>query len=158
MKSAWKVMPLMLLCWPMMSEADVGVIAVVAELSHQCSITFCCCVTDGIRGAVWQNGVWHGSAYEAKVCQWIPPCGKNGTHWYTLTLAEHLWRPNGGCEHSEAVGDAFQQWRLQQWVTTGSNFYQLGMEALVLCWWKCIANDGDYIEKQCFVAKNVLYQ
>jgi len=24
------------------------------EHSHQCSITFCCCVTDGNRGAVWQ--------------------------------------------------------------------------------------------------------
>ena len=28
-------------------------------------------------------------------------------------LPEHLWRPNSGCEHSEALGGAFQQW--QQW-------------------------------------------
>ena len=106
-RAALKVMPPILWCWPMISEADVGAMAVEAEPSHQYSITFCCCVTDGSRGAVWQNGVWHGSAYEAKVCHWIPPCIKNGTHWHSLMLAEHLWRPNNGCQHSEAVGGAF---------------------------------------------------
>ena len=25
-------------------------------------------------------------------------------------LAEHLWRPNIGCEHSEVVSGVFQQW------------------------------------------------
>ena len=34
---------------------------------------------------------------------------KNGTHWYSLMLAEHLWRLNSGCEHSEVTGDVFQQ-------------------------------------------------
>ena len=34
-----------------MSEVDVGGIAVEAEPSHQYPITFCCCVTDGNRGA-----------------------------------------------------------------------------------------------------------
>ena len=38
------------------------------------------------------------SADEAKVWNLIPPHGKNGTHWLTLTLAECLWRPNSGCE------------------------------------------------------------
>ena len=68
-----KVMPPILWCWPTMSEADVGGMAEEAESSHQCSITFCCRVTDSSRGTVWQNGVWHGSAYEAKVCHWILP-------------------------------------------------------------------------------------
>ena len=40
----------------------------------QYSITFCCCVIDGSRGADWQNSIWHGSAYEAKVRNWIPAC------------------------------------------------------------------------------------
>jgi len=40
-----------LLCWPMASEADVGGQAVEVEPSHQYSITFCCCVADGSRGA-----------------------------------------------------------------------------------------------------------
>ena len=44
------------------------------------------------------------------MCHWIPPCGKHGTHWHSSTPAEHLWRPNSGCEHSEAVSGAFQQW------------------------------------------------
>ena len=36
---------------------------------------------------------------------------KNGTYWDSSTLTECLWRPNSGCEHSEAVGGAFQQWQ-----------------------------------------------
>jgi len=47
-----------------MSEADVGGMAAEVEPSHQYSATFCCCVTDGSRGAVWHNGTWHGSAYK----------------------------------------------------------------------------------------------
>ena len=66
-------MPPTLLCWPTTSEADVGGIAVKADPSRQYSVKFCC---RDSRGAVWQNGVWHGSACEAKVCNWIPPCGK----------------------------------------------------------------------------------
>ena len=31
------------------------------------------------------------------------------------------------------------------------------MQALVHCWRKCIANGGDYLEKECFVAKNLLF-
>jgi len=34
------------------SEVDVGGIAVDIEHSHQYPFTFCCCVTDGSRGAV----------------------------------------------------------------------------------------------------------
>jgi len=44
-------MPPILLPWPM-SEVDVGVMAVEAEPSHQYSVTCCCHVTDGSKGAV----------------------------------------------------------------------------------------------------------
>ena len=82
-------MPSILLYWPMTSEADVGEMVVAAEPFHQYSTPFYCCATDGSRGAVWQSGVWHGSACEAKVCHWIPSCGKNGTidiHWCLLNV------------------------------------------------------------------------
>ena len=82
-----EVMPPTLWRWPTMSEADVGGMAEEAESSHQCSITFCCRVTDSSRGTVWQNRVWYGSAYEAKGCSWILPCGINGTHWHLSMLA-----------------------------------------------------------------------
>ena len=72
-------------------------------------------------------------------------------------LAEHLWRLNSGYEHSQAAGGTFQQW--QQWVTsTGADFYEHDLQVLVLHWQKCIANGGDYVEKQCFVAENLLYR
>ena len=57
MRAALKLLPPMLICWPMTSQAGVGGMAMEAEPSHQYFITFCCCATDGSRGAVWQNGV-----------------------------------------------------------------------------------------------------
>ena len=90
MKVAQKVMPSVLLCWPMTSEADVAVMAVEAQPSHQHSITCCCHATDGSRGTVWQNGIRCGSADEAKVSDWVPPCGKKmapvDVHWCLLNI------------------------------------------------------------------------
>ena len=74
-------------------------------------------------------------------------------------FAEHLWRPNSECEHSEAVGAAFQQWQQRQWVVfVGADCYERGKQDLVDWLQKCIASGGDYVEKQCFVAKNLHYQ
>jgi hypothetical protein len=47
-----KLMPPILLCWPMTSEADVGDMAVDFEPSRLYSIKFCCHVKDDSRGAV----------------------------------------------------------------------------------------------------------
>ena len=122
-RAALKLMPPISSHWPTTSEADVGGMAVEAECSHQYPITCCCCVTDGSRGAVWQNGVWHKSVDEAKVWNWSPPQRRNGTHWHSLTRAECLWRPTSGCEHSEVMGGVFQQWWQRQWGTsTGAIF------------------------------------
>ena len=85
------------------SEVNFGDMTVEVEPSHQYSITFHCCVTDGTGGALWQNGTWHGSVDEVKVCHWNPSCRKSCTHWHSVTLAEHLWWSNTGCEHSEVV-------------------------------------------------------
>ena len=52
MRAAPKVMPPILLCWPMTSEVDVGGMAVEVEPSRQYSVKFCCCATDDSRGAV----------------------------------------------------------------------------------------------------------
>lgn len=121
MRADPKVMPLVLWCWSMTSEVDIGGMAAEAEPSHQYSVTCCCHETGSSTGAVWQNGVWHGSADEAKVWNWISPWGKNGVHWHTLMHTERLWRPTSGYEHSEALGGAFQEW--QQWVTSiGADF------------------------------------
>jgi len=86
-----------------MSDAYVGGMSAEAELSHKYSIKFCCYVTDSSWMAAWQNGIWHGSAYDVKVYYWISPCRKNGTHSHLSTLTEYLWRPKSGCELSEVV-------------------------------------------------------
>ena len=49
---ALKVMPLILLCWPTLSEMDVSDMAVEGEPSNQYCTTFCCHVTDVSRGAL----------------------------------------------------------------------------------------------------------
>jgi len=102
------VTPPILLCWSRTLDRVVGGMAVEAEPSHQYAIPFCRCVTDGSRRAVWHNGVWHGIESQAKVCHWILPWRKNGIQWHSSMLAELLWIPNSGCEHSEVVGGAFQ--------------------------------------------------
>ena len=42
MRAAMRVMLPILLCWPMMSEVDVGGMSVKVVPSHQYSISFCC--------------------------------------------------------------------------------------------------------------------
>jgi len=82
-------MPPILLCWPTTSEANVVDMAVEVEPSRQYSVKFCCRATNDSKGAVWQNGVRHGSACERKVCNWIPPCGKiapNDIHPHLLNV------------------------------------------------------------------------
>jgi hypothetical protein len=85
-------MPTLLLRWPTKSEADVGDMTVEVEPYLQYSVKFSSRVADDSRGAVWQNGFWHGSACEAKVCNLIPSCGKNYTQWHSSMLAERLRR------------------------------------------------------------------
>ena len=97
-----------------MSEADVGDMAVEAEPSRQYSVKFCCRATDDGRGAVR-----HGSAYEAKVCNWIPPCRKklhpmtfiNASWTFTETKQWTLTQWRGGW-HVSAVATA--TWKMSQ--------------------------------------------
>jgi hypothetical protein len=47
---------------------------------------------------------------------------------------------------------------VRKWVTSiGADFYKLSMQALVHRCQKCIASCGDYAERKCFVAENLLY-
>jgi len=100
-----------LLCWPMMtSETDFSHMAVEAKPFHQHSVTFCCCATDGSRGAVWLNDM-EVIIKQRDVIELL--CGKKIAIWHSLILAERLWRPNNGCKHSEVVCDTFHQWKQQ---------------------------------------------
>ena len=46
---------------------------------------------------------------------------------------------------------------VKQWITsTGADFCEGGVQALVHRWQKSIANAGDYVEKLYFVAENLL--
>jgi len=67
MRAAPKVIPPVLLCWPTTQEVDDSDIESEVEPPYQYSFIFRCHVTNGSRGAVWQIGIWHGSAYYAKL-------------------------------------------------------------------------------------------
>ena len=149
-RAAPKVIHSVLLCWPMTLKVDVGGMAVEVESSHEYSLTFCCHVADGSRGAAWLKDVLTWKCVWSQGMKFfhaekMAKCGteflhveKSGTHWHSSVLAEHLWWPNSGCEQSEVVGGVFQQW-WQQWVTfAAADFY--------------------YIEKCCFVTEKWLYQ
>ena len=67
--------------------------------------SFCCCVIDGSRGAVWQNNVWHGSVYVAKVCLHSSIWKK----WHPLTFIDAFWT------FLEAKEWMWAQWRHKRW-------------------------------------------
>jgi len=52
MKAAQEVILPILLCWPTVSEAAAGGMAVEVDPSHQYSTPCCCHAKDGSRGAV----------------------------------------------------------------------------------------------------------
>ena len=107
-RAALKAMLPILLYWLMISDVDVDGMAVEVGPSCQYSITFCCHVTNGSREAFWQNGVWHGSMYEAKVCYWmwkkLHPLIFTGTWWMFIETKQWMWAQWGsGCCISTVV-------------------------------------------------------
>ena len=90
-RAALKVIPTISWLRPTKSETDVGGMAVELEPSHQCPVPCGCCVTDGSGGAVWENGIWHGSVYEAKVCNWIPPYREKYHPLKSIETRQWVW-------------------------------------------------------------------
>lgn len=91
-RAALRPMPLVLFCWPTISEVDGGGVAAEVEPCQQYSIPFHYNVTGGSRGAVWQSGVWCGSAGEGKGWKWILLCGKiapTDINWQLLNVYGH---------------------------------------------------------------------
>jgi len=92
-------MPPILWCWPTTSEMDVGVTAIEAE-------------------PPWQNGVWHGSVAEAKMCHWIPPRRTKlhlltfiSTHWALTETKEWMWSQQGNVWCTSASMHWKQWWQ-----------------------------------------------
>ena len=146
-------MPPILLCLPTMSEADVGGMAVEVEPSWKYFITFCCCATDGSRGAVWQNGVWHGHVSEAKVKSSMRK------QQHLLTVINSCWTFMETKQWMRKQWGGW--WCVQQWwqwdTSAGADFYKCGVKSFVHHYWKCRANGGGCVWKNCFVAENLLY-
>ena len=153
-------MPPTLLHWPTTSEADCDI---AAEAEPACQHVMLPCNGGQQRGSLtkwcltpecgWSKGVSLNSS------RWK----KNHTHWHSLMIAEQLQRVNSGCQHSEVVDAAFQQWR--QWCERQA-MLQTAMHCCHSTKWRVSwsanlydsANGGDYAEKQCFIAENLLYQ
>ena len=151
MRAAPKVMLPILLSQPTTSEVDVGGMAVEVEPSHQYVMTFCCCATDGSRGAIWPNGVLHGIASEVKcIIEFlhVEKMTPTDIHWHLL----NVYGDQTVCEHSEVVGGVFQQW--QQWHERQGTFWMVKHSCHTTKWRAYQSahlcrpsNGGDYVEK-----------
>jgi len=137
--------------------------AVEVEPSHQYPVTFCCCVTDGSRGTVVQNGIWYGSENESKVWTLLSSLWNS---WYPLTSTDAFctfMKSKQWMWAESEVSGVLQQW--QQWYERQVMF-QTAMYSCHTTKWKEYwsahlhksANGGDYVEKSWFVAENFLCQ
>ena len=157
MRDALNVMTPVLWCWPMIPEVNVGSMAVEAETSHQ-YITLCSRVTDGSRGAVWQNGKWHASVYETKCGIEFQAEKIAVTVLYPCLLSIYGDQTE---DVSTDIEDVSFGWRISAVAIAGHlhwcRFLQVErIQVLVQWWWwKCTGNVGDYTEKQCCVAENL---
>jgi len=106
MRAPPNVTPPILSCWTTTSEVGVVGTAVKAE-SFQHSITFCCYATKQMA-AEGQTGKMV-SDMEVHMKKWCVTELFHVEKIAAVDLAEHLWRPNSECEHSEAVDSVFQQ-------------------------------------------------
>lgn len=101
MRAAPKVMLPTLCCWPTTWEVDIGGMTIEAEHSHQYSVTFCHCVTDGSKRTVWQNSIWHWK------CIWCKSVELNSSmrkELRSLTCINTYW-----------MFVETKQWMLAQW-------------------------------------------
>ena len=151
MKSTLKVMPSIVLYCPMMSEVDVCGMPVEFEPSCQYSTTFCCYMTDNSTGLVWKNGVRHGSMYEKGVklnsSMWKKKLNSltfsDACRMFMLTEDSSTMRRCVLHFSNDTIIAAVTQWV----ISSGADSYECSMQALVRCWWKCIPNGSDYVEK-----------
>ena len=120
---------------PTVSKVDGGM-AVEDEPSHQYSITFCCCATDGSRGAVWQNIIWHRSIYGTQEWIWIPPCRKK---WHPLTFINACW-----------MSVESKQWIGAQW---GGEWR---VSAVAIAMWKTSHGPDGHTQLSCHGMKSIL--
>ena len=143
-------------------------------------------LTHGVRGRCWWDSsrgptfpptvpfhvvdVWQ-MAEEGRLTEWCLTweCGWSSgeelnssmrKEWHPLTFTDIcvcLWRPSNGYEHSGGWGVCFSSDNSGS-TSAGAGFYKHSMQAIMHCWWKCTTNGGDCVEKDCFVAKNLIYQ
>ena len=92
----------------------------------------------GSRGALWQNGDWHGRAYEALVCKWMPPCKKI----VPVDIHQHLLNVDG--DQTAYVST------VRRWVVRFSSGYSYG-DHLHWCrfWWAQHAGFCSSLAKVC---------
>ena len=149
-----KVMPSILLCWPAVSEVDVGGMAAEVEPPHKHSVT-----------AMWQMAAEEQSDKMASdmevhmkqkyMAEFLHTEKKHqhpmtliNTCWTFMESKEWMWAPwGGGWCVSALVTDV---------TSAGADLYEGGMQALAHHWWECTANGGDCVEKWCLVTKHLL--
>jgi len=148
-RAALKVMPPVLSCCHMTSEADVTGMAVEVRPSHQYPVTFSCCAADGSRGTltkwhltwkcIWSKGLELNSFVRTKQ----PTTAFTDTHWTFMENKKWMWTVDvewhtvNSCVVHFSSGD--RQW---QWVNSVGRFLQVqhagfySLLAKIHSWWQ----------------------
>ena len=96
----------------------------------------------------WSKGVLLDSSMRKK---WHPMTLIDA-RWMFMATKQWLWAHWGGVLRISAVVT------VTVLTSTGADVLKRSVQALVHHWWKCITHGGDYVEKLCFVAENLLFQ
>ena len=95
---------------------------------------------------IWSKGVpLHSSVW------------KKRTHWHSLTLRVYGDQTVDVSTMRQWVVH-FSSGKMSRVPDSRADFFEHGMQDLIHHRWKYISNGGDCVEKQCFVAENLLYQ
>lgn len=156
-RAALKVVPSILECWSMTSEADI------VRWSESRSWTFPPVFLYILLLCDW----WQQREYDKLACdievlmkQRVSLNSSIQKKVLLIDICQHLLNVCGDQTVTVSAG--------RQWVVCFSNgnsrswgwcnLYEHGIQVLVHCWRKWIANCGDYVEKEWSAAENLLYQ
>ena len=127
---------------------------------QQYFVIFCCCVTDGSKMTKWcliWKCLWSkGVEFNSSMLEKLHPLAFTDACWMFMTSKQCTWMQWGGRWCVSAAGKAMQ--KTSYVLNDHAGFEENGVHIIVHCWWKRIADSGDYTGKNCFVAENLLCQ
>jgi len=147
MRAALKALAPILLHWPKMSEVDVDGMNLSANIPLNCVPEWWWQQRDSLTKwcLTWKCIQSKGVSLNSHMKKKLHPLTFIDTCWAFVEAEQWMLGQWGGRWCVLAVVTV--TWKTKHAPSSHEDFYDHRMQALVQCWWKCTANDGDYIEK-----------